>query len=294
MGHEELPWIEAVDGYALALDGARLLCRNRKGRVLASVPKKARDTEAARQLRGLRDWLAEHEQDCAATVEGWMARSLPVPRRVLAAVWDDPAWRRPLADAVVWPLDASGAADVDRAGFLRGVDPARGLGIVDLDGETDWLEETSVGLPHPVLLEDLDDWRELAAELGIEQGLSQLFRETWPRGDDLDPKETTIGRFADGEFEMLSHATSRARSLGFGVRGGYAVCPVFEAGRHVEARYWIGADWPEMETSTDELLWVDDRERRLALGEVGPVAFSEGMRMASAIYAGRVTEREEG
>jgi hypothetical protein len=34
----ELNWIEADDGYALALDGARLVCRNAKGKRLSSVP----------------------------------------------------------------------------------------------------------------------------------------------------------------------------------------------------------------------------------------------------------------
>jgi len=40
------------------------------------------------------------------------------------------------------------------------------------------------------------------------------------------------------------------------------------------------------------MVWVDERERALTLAELGPVAFSEGMRMASAIYAGRVVEQE--
>jgi hypothetical protein len=31
----------------------------------------------------------------------------------------------------------------------------------------------------------------------------------------------------------------------------------------------------------------------LAVGEVGPVAWSEGMRMAAGLYAGRTTEEEE-
>ena len=287
MSDRELAWVEAADGYHIAIDGGRVVCRNPKGRVLASVPKRVR--ESANELQALRDWLTEHARDCGETVDTWMARSLPVPRTVLEAVWPDPAWRGPLDNAVVRPPD-----DPDRGGFLRGVDPERGLGVVDLDGETDWLDVPIVVLPHPVLLDDLDDWRELATELSVEQGLSQLFRETWGRPTDLDPEASSVDQFAGGDFEMLSHATSRARSLGFGVRGGYATCPVFERGRHVEARYWIGAEWPELETTTDELLWVDERERRLVLVDVGPVAFSEGMRMASGIYAGRVVDKEEG
>ena len=39
-------------------------------------------------------------------------------------------------------------------------------------------------------------------------------------------------------------------------------------------------------------MWVDDRERTLKVAEVGPVAYSEGARMASAIYAARAIEEK--
>ena len=45
---------------------------------------------------------------------------------------------------------------------------------------------------------------------------------------------------------------------------------------------------------TAQLSWVDGRERTIKLADVGPVAFSEGMRMASSIYAARVVEKPEG
>lgn len=92
---------------------------------------------------------------------------------------------------------------------------------------------------------------------------------------------------------MLMHAVGKARSLGYKVRGGFATCKTWDAGAVSEARYWIGADSPDAETYTGLLSWVDDRERALPLAEVGPVAFSEGMRMASAIYAARVVEKPE-
>jgi hypothetical protein len=60
-----------------------------------------------------------------------------------------------------------------------------------------------------------------------------------------------------------------------------------------EARYWIGSDSPEAATTTGQLSWVDAREQALAIKDVGPVAFSEGMRMASSIYAARVVEKKE-
>lgn len=41
---------------------------------------------------------------------------------------------------------------------------------------------------------------------------------------------------------------------------------------------------------TGSLTWQDQDGRALPLSEVGQVAWSEGMRMAAALYAGRVIE----
>jgi hypothetical protein len=40
-------------------------------------------------------------------------------------------------------------------------------------------------------------------------------------------------------------------------------------------------------------VFTDPAGRGLKLGQVGPVAWSEGMRMAAALYAGRDIEDEE-
>ena len=131
-------WIDAGNGYQLTLDGTKLAARG-KGKRLASVPKELRDGDVADQLEALRDWLIEHERECVATVELWMLRSLAVPRTVLQAVWEDTAWRKPLENAVVIAVKADGSHDHAKAGLFRGVDPKKGVGIVDLDGETGWL-----------------------------------------------------------------------------------------------------------------------------------------------------------
>jgi len=279
-------WQPAEGGYSLALVGGRgLVCRNAKGRVLASVPAKVKTTETAQRLLALRDWLVRHEQACAQTVETWMLRSLPVPRGVLERVWADPAWRRPLENALVVPEGS------EEAGFLRGASPTRGVGLVDLDGETGWFDSPTVRIPHPILVDDLDDARELATELKLSQGIQQLFREVHEKKGADDDKR--IDDYAGGHFEQLNHALGRCRTLGLRVQGGYAVTPVWEDGRLVEARYWIGAEYPEGETYTGDLIWVDARQRQLSRGEVGPVAFSEGMRMAAAIYAKRKVEEDK-
>lgn len=281
----ESGWIDAPDGYSVALEDGKIACRNAKGKRLSSVPPAVRESEACQGLVALRDWLGAHERECRETVETWMLRSLPIPRGVLEAVWPDPAWRGAIGGAIVAPLDPDGVEST--AGFLRGVDPARGAGVVDREGESRWLLDPVLAVPHPILIEDLSDWRELAVELGLSQGIPQILRETWARPSGGDPAAKSVSDFAGGRFAQLLHAMGRARTLGYRVRGGFATCSIWEGGRMVEARFWIGSEYPEAETETGELVWLDSRERSLALKEVGPVAYSEGMRMASAIHAGR-------
>lgn len=286
-----LAWMDATKGYQVALDGGKLVARNAAGKKLSSVPKEVRDTDLVDQIETMRDWLVEHDKECINTVEQWMLRSLPVPRAALQAVWEDPSWRRPLENAVVVALDADGNHDFARAGLFRGVDPKKGVGIVDLDGETGWLDVELVAIPHPILIPDLDTWRELVTQLGVTQGIQQLHRETHAKRAGMT--SSSVGDFRNGKFAMLLHALGKARALGYKVRGGFASCKVLENGAVAEARYWIGSDAPDAETYTGDLSWVDHRERGLAIDQVGPVAFSEGMRMASAIYAARVVEKPE-
>ncbi|MEW2390838.1 DUF4132 domain-containing protein [Streptomyces venezuelae] len=289
-----MSWVEAAGGYAVTLDGTRVLCRNAAGRTLKQVPAKLRDDAEVVRLRQLAEWLERHERECRAQVDTWLVRSLPVPARLLVEVWPDAAWQGALRDLVVAPVGADGDADVARAGFLRDADPERGLGIVDLDGDSVRLDAEQILIPHPVLLDDLADLREFAAELGVEQGLDQLFREVWPRPDSVDAAALEWGAYADAAFEELRHATARATAYGYRVRGGYAVCALTEDGRALEAAYWLGDDYPESETRTGGLEWRAAGGRRVPLGEVGPVAWSEGVRMAALVHAGRVVKNEYG
>lgn len=276
-------WIDGGDGYQLSLREGKIVARNDKGKELASVPKSVKDGDAWEQLDGAREALAAHAADCRAQVETWMLRSLPVPRSALAAVWEDPDWRAPLEHLVV----VAGGVE----GLLRAVDPARGLGVVDLDGETRWLAADDLHIPHPILLAELDDWRALLADLGLAQGTPQLFRETFAKP--AEGAASSVDDFAGGEFDLLAQVMGEARKLGYRVSGGCAVCRVWEGGALVEARYEIGEGDPMYETSTGGLGWVDARQRALTIAEVGPVAFSEGMRMASALYAKRKLEEKE-
>ncbi len=289
-------WIETAGGYAVALDGSRVVCRNAAGRALKQVPGKLREDPEVVRLRQLAEWLERHERECLAQVDGWLVRSLPVPAPLLARVWPDAAWQGALRDLVVAPLAADGGPDLSRAGFLRDADAERGLGVVDLDGDSVRLAAEAVLIPHPVLLEEpaeLSELREFAAELGVTQSIGQLFREVWRRGPEVDPAALSVTAYEGGRFEQLRHATARATQHGYRVRGGAAVCQVVEDGRPVEASLWLGDDYPEAEARTGALEWTGPGGTRLRLGEVGPVAWSEGERMAAQIFAGRVENQED-
>jgi hypothetical protein len=280
-GQDGHVWIPAQEGYSLALDGTTLLCRNPKGTVLKSVPADVRKGEAAEKLLALRDWLTRHDKDCRTAVETWMLRSLPVPRAALAAVWPDPSWSSALRDLVVRGTDSAGSPS---SGLLRDA-AADSIGVVTLDGETRRLTGATVTIPHPVLLDDLEDCREFLSELGASQVVPQLFRETYVRSATVDSGSTSVDDWSGARFKQLQHALSKCATLGFKVSGGFATTRVWEEGVPVEARYWVGADDPTMEAETGDLVFVDDQSRSLKLREVGRVAWSEGVRMATLISA---------
>jgi hypothetical protein len=285
-------FVPAENGYALGIRAGKLACVSPKGQALASVPKEVREGDVAERLLAVVDFLRAHEREVAQTVEGWMLRSMPTPTAVLAAVWADEAYRAALENLVVIP-GTPGEGAPNGAGFLRGVDAKKGLGLVDADGETVWTKADVFVVPHPILLPELDDLRALAAELGLTQGQKQLFREVFKKPADLTPEQDEIAAFRGGKFEMLSHARGAAKSLGYRTSGGWAVCRVFEGGQTREARFWLGGDDSMDETMTEGLRWVDASGDTILLKDVPPIAFSEGMRMASAIYGKRAVEKKD-
>ena len=284
-------WVRtADDGYELAVEEGKLVCRNVAGKRLRSIPKQVKEDPAVLELRQLVEWLTRHAAECREQAERWLVRSLPVPATLIARVWADEAWQMVLRDLVVVPVLGSGAEggagigawDTARAGFLRAAS-SRGLGVVDLDGESVWLAASRIAIPHPVLLAELADLREFAVELNLRQSLDQLFRETWTRPAGIEAQAVQFEEYARGHYPELRQLTQRAVAFGYQVRGGYAVCRVHEAGVGIEARVWVGADDPYSETETGALELADSAGRRLRLLEVGPVAWSEGVRMAAAL-----------
>ncbi|MFD1044758.1 DUF4132 domain-containing protein [Kibdelosporangium lantanae] len=97
-----MTWLDASGGYQVRLDDrGKVVCRNAKGKQLATVPAALKEDGQVVQLRQLAEWLGRHETECHETVDRWMVRSLPVPTVVVVEVWPDPAWRNALRDLVV-------------------------------------------------------------------------------------------------------------------------------------------------------------------------------------------------
>ncbi|MFJ7589228.1 DUF4132 domain-containing protein [Streptomyces sp. NPDC097617] len=283
-----MAWLAAGEGYEIALVEGRVAARSATGRTagrqLKTLPKALKDHPEVDRLRRLAEWLDRHEAACAAQVDSWMVSSLPVPTELLARVWPDEAWQRALRDVAVV------GDDPDEVGFLRDATASGELKVVNLDGETVRLSPRTVTLPHPVLLPDLDDVREFAAELGIVQGVEQIHRATWRKPAEIAATATEVRDYAGGAFPTRFSLAARSTSLGYRVSGGYATCKVRDGGTAAEAAVWIGEPYYEAETTTGALSWHDDDGRAVRLTAVGPVAWSEGMRMAAALYAGRKIE----
>lgn len=283
-------WLSAGDIYEVALVEGRVVARSTTGRTagrpLKSLPKALRGHPEVDRLKRLAEWLDRHDRACVTQVDTWMVSSLPVPTALLAKVWPDPAWQAALRDLTVV------GDDPEEVGFLRDATTSGELRVVNLDGETVRLSPKAVALPHPMLLPDLDDLREFAAELGVVQGVEQVYRATWRKPADLGQSARSVSEFAGGKFPMRFALAGRATTLGYRVTGGYATCQVREAGQVTEASVWIGEPYYD-ETETGDLTWNDPQGRALYLRDVGEVAWSEGMRMAAALYAGRTVEEEK-
>ncbi|MBV7294179.1 DUF4132 domain-containing protein [Corynebacterium sp. TAE3-ERU16] len=280
----ELQWIDA-DGYQLALDGGEIRCRNARGKPLKTVPAKARKTGAFDTLSATRELLVRHDERCRSTVLGWFLNGGEVPLALIAAVWEDNAWRHWLAGLLIH----SGTV----TGLLHDVDD-RGLHLVGPDGTITTLAVTGTGtlnFPHPAEIPGIAVWRELAVGSGIHQNTEQLFRETHPRPGDEETLRASLGAYADGTYEETSELLERARDAGFvagldGIR-----VTVRESGELTTAVLELRTYGPDDGVDLDHLYFERDG-RTISPEYVGPVAYSEAIRMAEYIHAGSTPETE--
>ncbi|WP_399892289.1 DUF4132 domain-containing protein [Streptomyces sp. BBFR51] len=292
-------WLAAGDTYEVALVEGRVVARSASAKSPAgqdgdpareperTLPAEIRERPEVVELQRFAEWLDRHAAECAAQVDTWMVSSLPVATGLLARVWPDEAWQAALRDIVVV---GDGPGEV---GLLRDADDSCALRVVNLDGETIRLAPRTVTMPHPVLLPDLEELRSFAAELGVVQGVEQLHRATWLKPADIDGAAETITEFAGAEYRSWFHLSSRATSLGYKISGSSVVDRIRDAGRIVTAVVGMSDPYAEEKAWTGGLSWSDeDGHRRLPLTEVGPVAWSEGMRMAAALHAGRTVSTD--
>ncbi|SCL21591.1 protein of unknown function [Micromonospora pallida] len=277
-------WLPVGDSYEISLVDGKVAARTTgpraTGRPLKTLPKVLRDDPEVDRLRQLAQWLDRHAAECLAQVDAWVVSSLPVPTGLLARVWPDPAWQDALRDLVVLGDDPA------ESGFLRDVTDTGDLRVVNLDGDTVRLSPASATLPHPVRLPDLVDLREFAEELDVTQRIEQLHRGTWDRPANLRDRDTAITDFRGAT--VPNRLAARAATLGFQVSGSQVRCRVWEAGRTVEAAMWFDEDYWDSEATLGSLSWSVVDGPTLRLTEIGPVAWSEGMRMATAL-SGAVT-----
>jgi hypothetical protein len=78
----------------------------------------------------------------------------------------------------------------------------------------------------------------------------------------------------------------------FDGHGGYAASRALDGGIEVEARYWLGAVIPCGRRGPASCSGATRKSGGLDPDAVGPVARSEGIRMASWVDAGRVVPGE--
>ncbi|MFE1023991.1 DUF4132 domain-containing protein [Streptomyces sp. NPDC058818] len=289
-------WLAAGDIYEVALVDGRVVARSasgppparQEGKRERALPAEIRDRPEVVELQRFAEWLDRHAAECAAQVGNWMVSSLPVPTALLARVWPDEAWQAALRDIVIVGGSPEVGDNPGEAGFLRDVDDSGALRVVNLDGETVRLAARTVTMPHPVLLPELEELRTFAAELGVVQGVEQIHRATWRKPAGTGGGTDRVTEFADAEYRSWFHLSSRATSLGYKISGSSIVDRIRDAGRVITATVGMSDPYTEDKAWTGSLSWSDeDGHRRLPLTEVGPVAWSEGMRMAAALHAGR-------
>ena len=179
-------------------------------------------------------------------------------------------------------------SDGSITGFLRAVNDD-GIQVVDLDGETttiDYSDAALVTIPHPAVTENLDEWREFAVELGVHQGLDQLFRDVYIKPADEDGQKAAVKAYVGATYERSSHLMGRGRGGGFVTTMGEVSLRVHEGGETITASLDVSA-WDPTESAELGKLSFSVHGEDLELDKVGPIAWSEGIRMCEFIYAGR-------
>lgn len=281
-------WIDAGD-YRLALTDDGIIAQNAKGKQLKSVPAKARKTPEYDRLEALETFYGQHDQLCLDTVRGWFLTTEPLSTALITAVREDTAWWSCLENLLV--------SDGNVTGLLR--EASRdGVGdtvtLIDLDGESVTVTGDLVIL-HPALIDDLDDWREFAVDLGVTQRLDQLLRTVHRVPEDPAARTAELKRFADGKYSRGAHLIGRARGMGYtATLDSVRVTVTGANGTDTVGEMGVDAWDPAEEATLGDLsFWRDGQLVDPSITDVDPVAWSETIRMGEYLYAGRTIEESE-
>lgn len=265
--------------YLLRLAGDTIIAADADGHPLPAVPAAATTHEVYEHLDARRAFLAHHAATCRDTVRDWFNTGVAVPVSVLTAVWPDDAWQDALTDVVL--------TDGTVTGVLRHADPDA-LHLMDLDGNSVTVARTDAAtarIPHPITLTHLSTWRELA----VDQSIDQLCREITHKPAGAQEQATRLRAYRHARYERAGHLIGRARTAGFTATLSAVSTQVTEDGRWVTAELGVTAYLPDEYATLGELSFRTDHTP-LTPADVGPIAWSEAIRMADHIWDGRTQE----
>ena len=123
-------------------------------------------------------------------------------------------------------------------------------------------------------------------ELGVHQGLDQLFRDVHIKPADADSQKAALKAYVGAKYERSSHLMGRGRGGGFVTTLGEVSLRIHEGGKTITASLDVSA-WDPFESAELGELSFSVNGEHLAFDKVGPIAWSEGIRMCEFIYAGR-------
>lgn len=215
-----LPLAPVIAGHPVSI-GPRgeVVVFGARGTPLRRVPRAVQQDEAYRALiRGRHGERARKRRE-AARLEARMTSAIPLGADELAFLLDDPT----LASLLRFLVVAKVAEDprAPRSFFvLWAWDRSRGLGLVPLDYDARFVPFCPVEIVHPTRLPDLQAFRALLADLGVRQGLTQLFRdERAVAQDELDREESRAlaGRLVASSAALLSALRAEGFSTGRGL-----------------------------------------------------------------------------
>ncbi|MGP6173265.1 hypothetical protein [Corynebacterium sp. A21] len=126
----------------------------------------------------------------------------------------------------------------------------------------------------------------------MNQGLDQLFRETTAKPADEQGQQDAVNAYSEGTYQVAGHLIGRARGAGFAASLNEVSVKVQEGEQTVTVSLEADAYDPGEEARLGRLFFSIEGSS-LPPAEVGPIAWSEGIRMAEYIWAGRTIEEEK-